>query len=221
MKRLCLLKIVLMFAPLIVFSSLFAGCLDSNSDGNESFPLSDFHSIKVSLQVDAIFEKNIENDSFTDIYPEKFEHAFFSYSTAEINGSITDKWNDNTYTASWDYNYWYDTTRKQGNMTLVFEKDGSSIVSICAMEKLTDINGRISTIEFASDHVSLYEPVSTDTFKMYSIRGIEVCLTIVDIDYIDIVPQSHPRITPGTETILSYDCDDFSLLTVSVMNTDG
>lgn len=216
MKKSCSSKKSVFF---IIFVLIFfsVGCVEINQEV-EPFVLSDFNGIRIEFLVNAVVEQLLINDTIPNlIQRDTWGHVFLSYSTVEINGSIDDEWNEHIYTASWDYNYWYDTTRKQGNMTVVFSADASSVVSLHATETLTDEHGKTWTFTFEANDIRLYEPVSTDAFKMYSVLKINACSQIIDIDYIGITPVSHPSPSPGIEQIIDYDCDEYSVLIVSVV----
>mgnify|MGYP006302158507 CR=1 FL=1 len=208
---------IVCFLSIVFCVAFFSGCVTENNN-SDPFQLSELDSVKIQFQLNTLMQKN-DNNGIETIEEPSWSHEFFSYSTVEINGTIDHQWNENVYTSFWDYNYWYDTTKKQGNMSITFSDDASKIISLHAKESFTDKNDKTWKYELTAEDISIYESLSTDDSKMYSIRGNNTCTTIKSLSYNEFIPNSHPTFIPGTQSLLNYDCDEYSLFIITIFSS--
>jgi hypothetical protein len=200
---------------LMLFSTLFSGCTDKE---NENGPpaLSSFDSVKAQFHVSASFEKNLTNGSIDSREGINWGHQFFSYSKSAINGSIHHDWNENVYSATWNYYYLNNLTKKEGNMTIIFDENGSSIIELKIFETSTDEEGKTTIFEVKAEDIPKNQNVSTQEYKTYTIQKNNTCSHITDINYTEIVPTYHQTLNPGTESLIDFQCDNSSSFIVTI-----
>lgn len=208
-------SILSFFVGLMLVSMLFTGCTEKKTE--EGPPsLSSFDSVKAQFHVNAFFEKNLTNGSIEPLEEMNWGHQFFTYSKSSINGSIHNEWNENVYSATWNYYLLNNLTKKEGNMTIAFDENGSSIIELKIFETSIDQDGKTMIFEIKAENISKNQNVSTQNYNTYTIQKNNTCSHITDINYTEIIPPYHPTLDPGTMSLIDVECNNSSSFIVTI-----
>ena len=197
----------------------FSGCLESN-DETESISIYSLNAIKSQFNFNASFQRMLNNSSINISNDEDWTRYLFTYSRDAINESSKYKWTGQVYTANWNYYILSNLTKKQGNITIIFDENFSSIVKLHANDSFIDKGGKTWNFRISAKDLPLIENMSSDNYKRYMLSGNETCSNIILLNFTETIPAHHQKLTPGTTSLIAYDCSDFSTISISLVQSE-
>ncbi len=217
MKQTNCLLITWIILTCFCFAS-FSGCLESNekTEPNSIFSL---NTIKTQYKLNASFQKLLSNGS-TNTYNEKsWTQKLLSYSQETVNESSKFKWEDQKYVANWNYYILANLTKKQGNMTIIFNENYTLITKFFANDSFIDNKGKIWNFQISAINIPLTEHMSSENYKRFMLNGNETCMKIITLDFSQEIPSYHQKLTPGTTSLIDFNCNEFSTISISLVQS--
>ena len=196
----------------------FSGCLDSNekTEQNSIFSL---NAIKSQYTFNASFQELLPNGS-TNIFNEKtWTRKLLSYSKETVNESSKFKWEDQKYVATWNYYILANLTKKQGNMTLFFNENYTLITKFFANDSFIDSQGKILNFQISAINIPLAEDMSSENYKRFMLNGNETCMKMTTLDFSQEILSYNQKLTPGTTSLIDYSCNEFSTISISLVQS--
>ena len=212
LSLICIITLCLCIASL-------SGCMEPK-DETESNPIFSLNAIKSQFIFNASLKKMLTDNSTDIINQKNWTRYLFTYSRETINESAKYNWNEQTYTANWNYYILSNLTKKQGNITIIFDENYSSIEKLYANDSFIDTIGKTWNFRISAKDIPLNDTMSSENYKRYILTGNETCLNIISLNYTQTIPSHHQKLTPGTTSLIEYDCNKFSTISISLVQTE-
>jgi len=217
MKQKFNLSLICIIALCLCITS-FSGCIESE-DETEPNSIFSLNAIKSQFQFNASFQKMFSNSTYNIINERNWTRNLFTYSRDTINESSKFKWDEQIYTANWNYYILDNLTKKQGNITIIFDENYTSITKFYANDSFTDKQGKTWNFRISAKDIPFIENMSSDNYKRYMIQGNETCLKMITLQYTETIPSYHQKLTPGTTSLIKSSCNEFSTISISLVQS--
>ena len=217
MKQKFNLSLICIIALCLCITS-FSGCIESE-DETEPNSIFSLNAIKSQFQFNASFQKMFSNSTYNIINERNWTRNLFTYSRDTINESSKFKWDEQIYTANWNYYILDNLTKKQGNITIIFDENYTSITKFYANDSFTDKQGKTWNFRISAKDIPFLEDMSSDNYKRYMIQGNETCLKMITLQYTETIPSYHQKLTPGTTSLIKSSCNEFSTISISLVQS--
>jgi len=217
MKQKFNLSLICIIALCLCITS-FSGCIESE-DETEPNSIFSLNAIKSQFQFNASFQKMFSNSTYNIINERNWTRNLFTYSRDTINESSKFKWDEQKYTANWNYYILDNLTKKQGNITIIFDENYTSITKFYANDSFTDKQGKTWNFRISAKDIPFIENMSSDNYKRYMIQGNETCLKMITLQYTETIPSYHQKLTPGTTSLIKSSCNEFSTISISLVQS--
>ncbi len=217
MKQKFNLSLICIIALCLCITS-FSGCIESE-DETESNSIFSLNAIKSQFQFNASFQKLLSNSTYDIINKWNWTRNLFTYSRDTINESSKFKWDEQKYTANWNYYILDNLTKKQGNISIIFDENYASITKFYANDSFADKQGKTWNFRISAKDIPLIETMSSDNYKRYMIQGNETCLKMITLQFTETIPSYHQKLTPGTTSLIKYSCNEFSIISISFVQS--